>query len=495
MKRLVTIAEIVLELERHNLLPAIVFRSSRNQCDVDAERAMNRRSLHLSPPHQRVLRETAKAIAARYEMDWELISSHPQYSSLITTGIGAHHAGQLLIWRLLLEELMVAGELRVLVATGTVAAGVDFPARTVVVTAHSQRGQLGVQPITSAEFQQMSGRAGRRGRDTVGFCLVAPSLFCDARKILKIAQRPAEALVSRYYPSASTVLNLLRYRTVDGLSYTVERSFAAFLDRRESEGVLQEARKLCEQLPEQKREAFISEIDPGSPNPAESAGAVFQDLSKSERALAKRVRRLQRKGEDLKTKQARVLSKTLEGLTALGYLEGNSLSEKGMWAANLCTTLVLQLAEMLESGLLDGVSLERLVMLIACISGDAHRPYLKSPKNLISRQEAAAVSEILKRVAAEDIPGVSAELSVLPDAAHTVAVWMSAENWQVFRGVLQLSGIQEGDAARLIAQTAEHLGQLARLDRSHYELSLLAEEGKRKILRPPLTDVFAVEVD
>ncbi len=177
MRAPVTIAQVVTELDRHNLMPCIVFRSSRNQCDVDAERAHTNPRLHLPPTHQRDIKVKIQEILHTYDMDADLVFSHPHYKALVTTGIGAHHAGQLLMWRLMLEELMAAGVLRVLVATGTVAAGVDFPARTVVITAHSKRGAEGFNPLTASEFQQMSGRAGRRGKDTVGFCVAAPSAF------------------------------------------------------------------------------------------------------------------------------------------------------------------------------------------------------------------------------------------------------------------------------------------------------------------------------
>ncbi|MCB0360274.1 MAG: hypothetical protein KDD44_11585, partial [Bdellovibrionales bacterium] len=151
----VHIAQIVAELSRHNLLPAIVFRTSRNQCDVDAQRAATNRRMRLPIMQQRSLRAAVHEIIERYDMDRELITTHPQYNALVSTAIGAHHAGQLLMWRLLLEELMAAGQLKVLVATGTVAAGVDFPARTVIITAHSRRGAEGYRTLTSAEFQQM----------------------------------------------------------------------------------------------------------------------------------------------------------------------------------------------------------------------------------------------------------------------------------------------------------------------------------------------------
>ena len=473
-----TIAALVLELDSNNLLPAIVFRSSRNQCDTDVERAGQNRKLHISQAQQNGIQTKIKEIMTAYDMDWSLVSSHPQYRSLITTGIGAHHAGQLLIWRLMLEELMAAGLLRVLVATGTVAAGVDFPARTVVITAHSRRGAEGFLPLTSAEFQQMSGRAGRRGKDTVGFCLAAPSPFCDARKVWKVSKKPAEPLVSAYFPSPSTVLNLLRYRTVDGLRYTVERSLAAYIDRRNAQSLVGEAREIEEEL--------------RGHNDSKTQLEEMQ-LTKSEKKTAKKARRLRRGAHELEQNQLRLLERALTGLSNLGYVEGVSLSGKGFWAANLCTSLVIELAEIIESGLLDVADHGLLVSVLASLSGDEHRTYLKPKTPPFTATVTRQLQEILNRIQAEGMPGIYDERSVLPDAAYTVRTWMRSETWQEYRGILLLSGVAEGDAARLITQTAEHLNQLARLGQSHPQLASMADEAKRYLLRPPLTEVINLE--
>ena len=56
-----------------------------------------------------------------------------------------------------------------------------------------------------------------------------------------------------------------------------------------------------------------------------------------------------------------------------------------------------------------------------------------------------------------------------------------------------LSGVAEGDAARLITQTAEQLNQLTRLSETHRQLSFRAEEAKRRLLRPPLTEALNFE--
>ncbi len=465
----VHIADVVHELDRANLLPCIVFRTSRAQCDVDAERAATRRDLQLSVNGQRDMRQRVRELAQQYEMDLELIVEHQHYNALVTTGIGAHHAGQLLSWRLLLEELMSEGSLRVLVATGTVAAGVDFPARSVVITAHSKRGAEGFNDLSAAEFQQMSGRAGRRGKDTVGFCIVAPAPFCDAREVLKISKRPPEPLVSSYFPAASTVLNLLRYRNVDDLRFTTERSLAAFMDRRAAEELRAEAR------------AVIDE-DSVSDNP-----------DREVKKTLKKQRRLREKAVELENQQRTLINQALSGLQQLGYVEQSDLSPKGFWAANLCTTLVLELGEIIESKMLDDLSAESLAAVVASLAGDPHRRYLESKQGVLKNEDIEKLTAILDRVFAVSMPGRTEKPQIIPAAAYTVTRWMHTETWAEFRSLLILTGVAEGDAARLITQTADHLNQITRLSETHRELAFRAEEAKRRILRPPLSEAINLD--
>lgn len=481
MRGEIDIANVIYGLERHDMLPAIVFRTSRSQCDVDAERAGRVKGLRLAPDKQRAIRQSVHEIIRRYDIDPELITTHPQYSGLIISAVGAHHAGQLLVWRLLLEELMAAGQLRVLVATGTVAAGVDFPARTVVITAHSKRGADGFNTLTSAEFQQMSGRAGRRGRDSVGFCIAAPAPFCDARALLKLSKKPPEPLRSAYFPSPSTVLNLLRYRNVDDLRYTVDRSLAAFNDRKEA----QELRRLAD-----KGEA---KLDREATKPIEEVqgdAKVDPELKKTR----KRFRRMRKQADELDNKQSLLLEQTLHGLSALGYVDNVSLSDKGFWAARLCTSVVLELGEIIESGILDGVSAERMVAIIAAVVGESYRGYLTPKQGVLDDQDIERLTEIIKRVGKQKIPGVQEDRPVLPDASYTAVTWMHATDWQEFRAMLFLTGVSEGDVARLLTQTAEQLNQITRLTESHPQIALRAEECKRRLLRPPLTDVMNLDV-
>jgi len=492
LRQEVHIADIITELDRHSMLPAIVFRTARAQCDTDVQHASTSRDIHLSPPEQHQMQKTVQDILRRYEVEPEIVTTHPQYPSLLKTGVGAHHAGQLLVWRLLLEELMSAGQLKVLVATGTVAAGVDFPARTVVITAHSKRGADGFQNLTASELQQMSGRAGRRGKDTVGFCLAAPATFCDARTVLKISTRTAEPLVSQYFPGPSTVLNLLRYRDSDDLKYTVQRSLAAFYDRRAAQVLLDEVDQNLSQLPSDFRDFILTELQ-SKKTEEDFEGGKSLGLTKEQKKIFKRIRRLKNQAKELEDKQTVLLEVALSGLRELGFLTGNVLSPKGFWAANLCTTYVLELTEIIESGIFDKCSAEQLVAIISSFCGDEHRTYLDTKNPPISKQEEEKLREIFLRLKRLNMPGVSDHLKPLPQAANTAVTWMHAKDWTEFRAVLILKGVAEGDAARLITQTAEQLNQLTRLSETHPQLALKAEEAKRKILRPPLSEGVALD--
>ncbi|MEY4667641.1 MAG: HelY: helicase [Pseudomonadota bacterium] len=458
---------ILRELERDELLPAILFRTARKQCDSDVESLSRNPHAILPLQRQQQLEAEVQAVISKYGFDPDFITGYPQYQALITTGVGAHHAGQLLIWRLLLEELMSRSMLRLMIATGTVAAGVDFPARTVVVTAHSRRGSEGFSVLSSSEFQQMAGRAGRRGKDAVGVCVITPSKFSDARVLLEVSKRPPEPLRSSYFAAPSTVLNLLRYRNVDDLQFTVERSLAAFLDRKNASRLREEA------ITDQQ-------------NCESDRGLSGERRKKAE----KRIRRKLREADDLEQKQETSLLQSLDGLRALGYLEGGSLTEKGYWAAELCTSLVLELAEAISDKLFDDCALFELVGLVASIAGDPHRPYFRLKANPIKQELFEQMSHIVERVKTQYQGPGSAEVVVLPDAALTVITWMDSETWQEFSGFLRLSGVADGDVARLVSQTADHLNQLSRLEKTHPTLAQAAKVGRARLLRPPFSEAL-----
>ncbi|MGI6681366.1 MAG: hypothetical protein ACOX3T_07795 [Bdellovibrionota bacterium] len=463
---------MLMQLKKDNLLPALLFRTSRRQCDDDIEKLSIRPSAELPLDEQEVLKAEVEKIVEKYSMEREVIFGHLQYEALIKTGAGAHHAGQLLLWRLLLEELMVRGVLRLMIATGTVAAGVDFPARTTVITAHSKRGADGFKILTSSEFQQMSGRAGRRGKDSVGICLVAPGLFSDARVVSDIIKKPVEPLRSAYFAAPSTVLNLLKFRSVEDLRFLVEKSFAGFLDRKE-------ASKLQEELKELQREY------------EEKKDTLQTEVAKKFR---KKINRRQREVELLKNRQSLQLENTVRVLESLGHIKDKKLTPKGHWAAELCTSLVLELAEAIDSGLFEDLDAYELVGLVASIAGDSYRSYINIKKNLIKKQYFDEMTRIVEYVKLAYENKNRDEVVVQPSAAITVTTWMDSQDWSSFASILRLAGVAEGDASRLISQTADHLNQISRLEGVFPSLAAQALEARNILLRPPLLENIAKDL-
>lgn len=211
-------------LRKYRLLPAIFFLKSRSDCD---------RALEQCRGHQPRGVQRQEKLQARIDeliRDRPHLARHPQLWHLRRLAVGAHHGGQLPIWKLALESLMQEGLLDAVFATSTVAAGVNFPARSVVLF-HSDRfdGRQFVQ-LSPTDLHQMIGRAGRRGMDRIGFALVVPGLTMDVEAVANLLASPPSDVPSRVQLSFSMVLNLLLSHAPDEIERLLTYSFGAYLE-------------------------------------------------------------------------------------------------------------------------------------------------------------------------------------------------------------------------------------------------------------------------
>jgi superfamily II RNA helicase len=215
-------ATLLAALDGYNLLPAIVFLPTRRRCDQAAsEAALSRRD----PNDQR--REARRDFMRTFVEQHPEVRGHRHWDTIIRGGVASHHAGHIPAWKLVIEKLMSAGLLDAIFATATVAAGVDFPARTVVLTGADARSASGWRPLSASELQQMTGRAGRRGRDNVGFVVAAPGIHQDPERIAQLLKVPPDPLVSQFRATYTTLLNLLdAYGSFASVREVAQRSFA-----------------------------------------------------------------------------------------------------------------------------------------------------------------------------------------------------------------------------------------------------------------------------
>ena len=121
-------------------------------------------------------------------------------------------------------------------------AGVDFPARTVVITQSSIRKARDFMDLTIGEVQQIAGRAGRRGKDYVGFAVVTPSPYIDLDVLTKGFTGNPEAIDSQFTISYPMVLNLLKAHPHEQIQAILAKSFAQFQ-------LNQRAARCCPRLP------------------------------------------------------------------------------------------------------------------------------------------------------------------------------------------------------------------------------------------------------
>lgn len=216
---------VVRTLRRNDMLPCIVFIFSRAGCDRAAKNAAMERERLVTPEEEEKIRERLDAFREQHP---GLVNQ--ERIDLALQGIASHHAGLLPLWKVCVEELFQDGLIKVVFATETLAAGINMPARTTVISSLSKRaGEDGFVDLTTSEVLQMAGRAGRRGKDVVGHSMVLRSKKEGALEAFRVVTSDVDELESKFTPNYGMVLNLLSSRPLEEAKKLVDRSFGNFL--------------------------------------------------------------------------------------------------------------------------------------------------------------------------------------------------------------------------------------------------------------------------
>ncbi len=213
---------VVEQLAERNMLPAIYFIFSRRGCDQSVQQ-LDGLSL-VTPEESQQIQQHLQNFLERHPEGARAGQIEP-----LTRGVAAHHAGVLPAWKGLVEELFTYGLVKVIFATETLAAGVNMPARTTVISSLSKRTDQGHRLLRASEFLQMSGRAGRRGMDERGNVVCVQTRFEGAKEAAYLATQESDPLVSQFTPTYGMVLNLLQRQTIREAKSLLERSFAEYL--------------------------------------------------------------------------------------------------------------------------------------------------------------------------------------------------------------------------------------------------------------------------
>ena len=389
--------EVLAELSRHDMLPAIHFIFSRAGCD-EARDVMIRDGVKLNnaAEERAVDALVDDRLADLPEADLAALGVRAWRDGL-RRGVAAHHAGLVPAFKEVTEELFAAGLLKIVYATETLALGVNLPARAVVIDRLTKFNGQTHQVLTPGQFTQLTGRAGRRGLDDEGHALVCWSPFVAFERVAGLAGSRDFVLRSAFRPTYNMVANLILGRTRSEAADLLSRSFAQFQLDRQGVAIHQAAEK--RRPPPRKRDSRSA------------------TTSLSERMEA-----------------------ALRVLEARGMADGWSLEDRGLPLAAIHNEADLLIAESLDSGLLEGLDPGMLSAVVSCLS------YRKrGPGEPSSVQLAGAFPERFNGLCALAAGVASAEReeglepSEPPDPgfAHVIYAWANGEELaEVLNGTL-----------------------------------------------------------
>jgi ATP-dependent RNA helicase HelY len=410
---------IIRVLERFNLLPAIFFLKSRAECDA----ALNARAALPQFTNTPEFDDTLHELLDRFPS----LENHRQLKALRTTGLVAHHGGQLPAWKLLVEEMMNRGHLRVIFATSTIAAGVNFPARTIVLFNSDMFNGHNFQQLSATEFRQMTGRAGRRGQDNIGFMLAVSGRFMDLNHVRRMLFATLEDIISQLKNDFAMVLNLLLSQTPEDIRKIFERSLAAY-----------------QQNKEDKQSSLV-------------AKTLWEDFSRYLKFLQK------------------------EGFVD----EVGRLTDDGHWASRLRLDYPLLVAQCLRENVFPHENERILAALVAVFAYDRDDEIKLTVKDMPPKLTQAlkkillTVRPLAHRLEKEGF----AVAKLYPSAGMAMYYWAQGKNWDT---VIKATGIAEGDMATLVLRTADNLRQIAALKDKYPEIAACAYRAREAILREPV---------
>eukprot|EP00850_Spirogloea_muscicola_P021605 SM000255S08784 [mRNA] locus=s255:18675:24924:- [translate_table: standard] len=175
---------------------------------------------------------------------------------LLRRGIGIHHSGLLPIVKEVIEILFQEGLIKCLFATETFSIGLNMPAKTVVFADLRKWDGGRFRYISGGEYIQMSGRAGRRGIDDRGICILMLDEKMEPAVAKAMLKGTADPLNSAFHLSYSMILNQMRSEESDP-----ERMLRSSFRQFQAERALPDLKRRVEELEEQRSAFAIAQED------------------------------------------------------------------------------------------------------------------------------------------------------------------------------------------------------------------------------------------
>jgi len=413
-------ADTVRELNERQMLPAIYFLFSRKRCENATRQLSLENSLHLLN-NSEVRQLRSHLDKACDDNPW--LRKHPHLPALYK-GIACHHAGLLPSLKALIEKLFQAGLIKIVFATETLAAGINMPARSTVISQISKRTDSGHRILSNSEFLQMAGRAGRRGLDETGYVLILETPYEGVFEAAKLLKGKAEDLSSNFTPNYTMALNLAARCSLEQARELLDLSFARYQVNKEIKA-LQDSLKTAKRSNKQQR--------------------------------------LQKQLSELEEIPWKDFVNTINLLERFGFLEQFNLTSKGDWARSLRSDNLLLMAQLLEEQILEKLDRFELCAASCALTGSGFSPPRRQSWT-ITESIVSTVDAIYAKI--KHISLIQSEhyiYSSTPFNPELITLgfdWATTDTWDDIVDKY-IQGNDEGDLIRIFRQTTDILKRIS----------------------------------
>jgi ATP-dependent RNA helicase HelY len=220
--------EVLEVLEEHGMLPAIYFIFSRAACDDAVTQCVREGSRLTTVEERRQIRGIAEQHVESLSDEDLTVLDYAGWVNGLESGYAAHHAGMVPPFKEAVEACFAAGLVKAVFATETLSLGINMPARSVVIEKLTKFTGERHEFLTPGEYTQLTGRAGRRGIDEVGYAVVLWSPFVPFEQVASLAGARTYALASSFRPTYNMAANLVRRYPPDVAHHLLNLSFAQY---------------------------------------------------------------------------------------------------------------------------------------------------------------------------------------------------------------------------------------------------------------------------
>lgn len=518
---------VINKLVEENQLPALFFKFSRKKCEQMCRYVkvslVDHEELHK-------INTTFMKIMLKYKDKYEHMAQYQDVYKQIQKGIAYHHSGMLPILKEIVEILFSRGLIKVLFATETFAIGVNMPTKTVIFSDLQKFSNNGLRYLRSDEYNQMAGRAGRRGLDKFGTVLLLPTFDLPKENILKmIMSGKSPELNSKFQLNYQFVLKTVLNKEFD-IQHYLDNTFFRQDKNKIKDADLLKKQELEEKISKmyQTSTEFKDKFERIDAIQAKLNDKLFSVKKKERVKMEKEINEIKEMRNFKLHEETYKIYKNLKkelyevdsSIWSIDYgmlvqmdnmkklliindymNEENEVNKKGIIASCISEVNELILSEAIYEGYFDHLEFEEVISLVACLLNEkdpnCEEKYLSSmevPDGLkYSIDKLMNISDKYKDHELNNNITINTDMEIYLDFVEPVYIWAKGGT---FNDVYKKTQVYEGNFVKLILRINNIIMNLKDIFAytEKYDLLKVIEGYEDKLLRDEVS-VNSIYVD